>query len=397
MTARDAQSTPILAGAAVMLVAGVLLIINLLISALPHHRPMKLFPQLHGVVQAESAVPADWKNVVTGRFQAGYAHRVASQEPFYSAAVRLRNQIEYTMLGESPVSSIVFGQRGELLESSYIADYCTRNMAAFMRTAPVWAAEIRQMQDAAAAGGQMFLYLITPSKVAQYPSFLPAAAPCLSSVADRTGIVPAWVALVRADGVNVLDTTALLFAAREKYPFAMFPRGGTHWNGVASALAAQALTANLDAHLKGRPIPDFTFTYHLAPPNLNGTDADLAELLNLFDTPDDYLVPALTSDQPLAGTCQKLNIVMVGGSFLGGIAQSFSNLPCAPRIAAYWYWSAYRNIWVHDHATFTPVLPAQRDTDLRMANVIIYEENEQLLGHSQHGPMLYHWLTGRMP
>ena len=48
-------------------------------------------------------------------------------------------------------------------------------------------------------------------------------------------------------GINIVDAATLVAEARHKYPISMFPRGGTHWNMLAAALAAQALTDKLNS------------------------------------------------------------------------------------------------------------------------------------------------------
>ena len=76
-----------------------------------------------------------------------------------------------------------------------------------------------------------------------------------------------------------------------------------------------------------------------------------------------------------------------------GIGQVLSRLPCPATVVEYEYWTVYHIGFHRGKATPEAVDPAQRDRDLNDADVIIYEENEQLLGQSQHGPLLARWLV----
>ncbi len=125
----------------------------------------------------------------------------------------------------------------------------------------------------------------------------------------------------------------------------------------------------------------------------NGTDIDLADLMNLMWPLVHFVVPHVTITGPPPAVCRPLRITIVGGSFMMGIGQVLSRLPCPATVVEYEYWTIYHIGFHRGKATPRDVDPAQRDRDLNDADVIIYEENEQLLGQSQHGPLLYRWLV----
>ena len=382
---------PVLLGVALVLVGSVLLAANLLLGAVAHGRTMKLVPGLHGVVPKQ---PLDltWRNLLNGTFESEFAHYVGPREPFYPFAVRLNNQLLYSLFDASPTPQVVIGRGHELLERAYLLDYCGRDVPVFLATAPAWAAKIRRMQDLARRRGKLFLYVITPSKVAQYPAFIPPRWPCPAPQADRVGLVPAWVRVARAAGVNTADTTAALWAAHPRYPFDLYPKGGTHWNEVAWAVGAQAVLAALRRLSPDPHFAPFGMSWHISD-HPGGTDIDLADLMNLMWPPVHFPVPETTITAAPPPACRPLRVTIVGGSFMIGIAQVLTRLPCPVTVVEYEYWQYYHLTFRRGKVTAGPVDPARRDRDLNDADVIIYEENEQLLGQSQHGPLLYQWLA----
>jgi hypothetical protein len=382
--------TPLAFAAAVIVIGGALLAINLLLFAVRGHG-MKLVPDLYGVVRTQNFgwTPQD---ILDGNFESGVAHDIGPREPFYPAAVRLRNQLEFSLLDTSPIIREVRGRDNELLERVYLDDYCSRDLATFLPGAPAWAAKIRQMQDKVQAEGKVFLYVVTPSKVAQYPEWMPARWPCPSTQANRLGLVPAWNTIVQRAGIHEVDTTATLWAAHGRYPFPLFPQGGTHWNDVGSALGAQAVEAGL-LHLTRDPrFTPFSFTWTLSD-HPAGTDIDLASLLNVMWPPVNFTVPVIKlKEPPPPPGCRRLRIVIIGGSFMLNIEQKLDHTGCGADAVAYEYWSVHRVTFDRGNWVVIPVDPAQRDRDLRAADVIIYEEDEQVLGHAPQGPKFYNWL-----
>ncbi len=380
---------PTLLGAAVLAPCALLLMVNLADQAL-FGRRIVIFPgHLDGVTMPDDA-PLSLHDVLSGRFQAVTSRGIGAHQPLYAASVRLRNQIEYSVFGVAGTPFLTVGRHRQLIENAYIEDYCTRDVGRRLQGADAWAAKIRQMQDDVERRGKIFLYVLTPSKVAQYPAILPRGYPCPSTEADRTGLVPAWLQILRRHGVHVADAIAPVTAAHGAYPFNLWPQGGTHWNQVGSALGTQAVTAALQAQRHDGVFAPFTFTWHMTPPQ--SPDNDLALLMNLRQTPDHYLVPALTVTWGPA-TCRPVNVTVVGGSFMIAIAQLLGQGPCHPQIAEYEYWRADRLTWPGGQIVKTDVDEARRAREVMDADVLLYEENEQLLGRVQHGPALYDFLS----
>ncbi len=382
---------PIALAALLLLAGGVLLMAQILLGAVAHGKQMKLCAAVFGVARPPVAA-LTLENVLTGRYQKALELNIGTREPYFPLAVRVRNQVEYSLFGVSATPSVVVGNHLQLIETTYIQDYCSRNVARFMAGAPAWAAKIRQMQDMVQARGQVFLYVLTPSKVAQYPGTLPPALPCPSSAADRAGVVPAWLAVLQKAGVHVDDTTAALRAARAQYPAPLFPRGGTHWDALGAALGAQSIEAALHTQTGDAQFAPFTFTWQRSD-QPEKTDVDLTFLMNLIWPPVHFEVPlVMLHEAPKAADCRPLRIVIVGGSFMEHVGAPLSQLPCGARVAEYFYWWMHRDLWIDGKNTLVPVSPALRDAELRAADVVIYEENEAILGRSLHGPLFYRWL-----
>ena len=386
---------PLGLGAAAMAAGAALLMGNLAAVALRLTGPdgMKLAHGLAGVSFAEQP-QLSLQAVAQGRFQAAFARVVGARMPLYPLAVRVRNQVEYSLFGLSAAPNLLIGPGGMLSEVAYAREYCAR-APGWQADGARWAAGIREMQGDAERRGKAFLYVLTPSKVAQYPQVLPPGWACPASAADRAGFVPEWMALLRDAGVHAVDTSTVLLAAHGDYPFPLYPTGGTHWNAVGAALAEQAIMAALDRLLPGRGFAPFRFTWRMAPhPDPEGTDQDLARLTNLFHLPDDGPVPVITlQPAPPPAVCDPPHVVIVGGSFSNGLGAALGSLPCPVPTVEYQYWHALRLDYPGGRMRVRfVVLPPERDAMVLAANVLIYEENEEASREHFHGTALLNFL-----
>lgn len=383
-----------LALAALVWAAGALLLMaNLLLPALGQ-RSMKLSPALVGVTVPKKAV-LTWEGVLHGSYQATYAGQIGTRMPLYPTAVRLRNQIQYSLFGAAGVPQLIVGRGSNLFENAYAVEYCGRRLATWRQAAESWAAQIREMQDVEERRGKAFLYELTPSKVAQYPDILPAGYTCPASAADRAGVVPAWLAMLRAHGVHVADTTSVVATAHAAYPFPLYPPGGIHWNAVGAAVAMQAVIAELNRLVPGGGFVPFTFQWHMIP-RAFGVDVDVAQLMNLLWAFPPGPVPAVDLQSgPAPEPCPNTRVVIVGGSFGHALLEDLLATTCNPPAVEYEYWRAFRLSGSKLGLVVTPgVDEAQRARDILAADVLVYEENEQVSPHPPQGQALWEFLRG---
>ena len=372
-------------GLAAILVPAALLAADEIVAAIPPYHHIKITPGLTGVTLPINPEPTPAR-ILDGAWQADFARMIGSRTPLYPFAVRLKDQVLFSVFGLSGIPAVLVGRGGALIEAEYAREYCTRNLASFAPLAQAWAPKIRQMQDAYERHGKRFVYVITPSKVAQYPDLLPAGYPCLASQADRDGLLPLWRQALTAAGVHFVDTTQVVMAAHGQYPFPLYPRSGTHWNAVGAALATNAIAAGLgDPDLPPMAIHWTMMARPVWP------DTDLAQLMNLLREGPLDPVPHVALSAP-PGACKPVSVAVVGGSFMNRPAEYLAQGPCHPHVEEWQYWTVYDINWPPGIDAKASVDPAARDRKLLMADVMLYEENEQVMARSTQGPLFYAFL-----
>ena len=249
-----------------------------------------------------------------------------------------------------------------------------------------WAAKIRTIQNILDAKGKNFVYLITPRKATTYPQYVPREISCPALKAGKTDRLSPLRAALDEHGVRYVDGPALIAEAKPKYPIDLFARGGTHWNLIGGALAAQEITRALPHS----PLGQFNFDW-VEIAQAQETDRDLLDLLNLL-WPDDHYPTAIVRGRANGVACDRPpRMLAIGATFLFQVDFALAQAACAPDIDDYWYYVSpdgsglRRRLFRIGKGATNPgdSFPGGGDDELRAslerAEIVVLEENESVI------------------
>ncbi len=355
--------------------------------------PMYSETRLHGVQLPDEMPDLTFGSLISGSFERDYAGYFGRHFPLLAAAVKVKAQFYWSVLRTSPTWYITIGRQDTLYENGYLAEYCSRDITGFAPRARDWAAKLLTMQRWYAARGKVFLYLLTPSKAAIEPEFIPKNWPCKASVAQRVGFHAAYLTVLKQAGVNVVDAVETTERAKHDYSFPPFPPGGTHFNSVSAARAALELNVVL-THVGGwQRMYDFPVQWKLAAPN--DVDTDLLNSLNVPTLGHTYLTPSLTFPPENIRKCVPVLMAQVGGSFVYQIDKVLQRIPCPPTIDFYEYFRNTMAFYPGDRR-----YPVNKDRRrwmlLDAAEVVLLEENEELAAVSDHGHAFFEFVASQI-
>ena len=341
----------------------------------------------------EKPNPAPW---TIDAFLAGETQKVASRNlgqslPAFPISVRAKNQLLYSLFRVSGAANIVVGENDQLFERAYIDEFCKRGAAPDLLEVDRWADKVQTVSETLKARGKRFLYLITPSKAARYPRYLPKSIACKAQEigAGETRLPPFRAALEKRH-IPHIDGAGLMTLEQPHYPIDLFPRGGTHWNHLGAALALRGVAEALEASSPGSPLGVFNFDWRLSQPR--GTDRDLLDLLNLLWPDLDYPT-ATVSGQLKSDACPKpAKVTAFGGSFLREIVVVMAQMSCAPDISHWFYMrrddGSYGLVRYHnvpgDVTNGEKRSADKRDISVSLADadIILMEENKSNIAHT---------------
>jgi alginate O-acetyltransferase complex protein AlgJ len=376
------ERIPLALAAAFVAVCSVVTVWNLTVAAAFPRLVVRNWSPLYGLIE-EAPTSFSVASFVRGEDQTKFSRRLGATLPIYAPAVRIRNQIEYSVFGVPNAPSVVFGRDKHLYQRTYIDEYCGRAGEANGQAIADWAEKIKDIQDYATLHGKAFAYLITPSKAAAYPEYLPDNVFCPALLRGSTNKLPPYRDALETRRVRYIDGATLMATERGRHGIEVFPAGGTHWNALGASLAATQLLSvvKAEAHHFDLDGIDLAWRETHSP---QGTDRDLVNMLNLYWFDTDYPVPEIAYRSKSDHTCRPAKIMEVGGSFLEQINVALRGSRCPPEISYWFYWNFAHVFYQGDKRRSEPPRDDTRVSDLTTSDVILLEENESILGMTDH-------------
>ena len=340
---------------------------------------------LAGIAKPE-LVPLSFEALWSGQTQKAFSNNFGRLLPPFALAVRTRNQFLHSLFGVAGSSALIVGVGEQLFESTYVNEFCARGAAPDLTRIEQWANAIREIQDRVDAAGKVFIYLITPSKAAQYSEYLPAKLNCPARANGAFEKLGAFRSALDARNIRYVDAAGLIHSSKPEYPVDLFPRGGAHWNMLGAAIATREIIHALDDAQRVSTLGPFEFTYRIAS-EARVSDRDLLDLLNLLWPDAHYPVPVVEVARSGATCARAPHLIEMGGSFMYEINFLWEHAACAPSVEHWFYFRRANSIGVSrleiasgDTSVYAgrPVSTDLGDipASIGRADIVLLEENE---------------------
>jgi hypothetical protein len=371
-----------------LIVAVMLLAIGLplVLTVIAHAGPRSLGRWINGHPLHDNAVAprrphlrtaAWWRGQYQRELEAWFARNLALR----ARIVRLTNQAYYSIFSKSYMydRQIVIGRDRQLYEASYLSGYCRALGPPETAAITSLVARLSQLRDRLESNGRSLVFLLTPSKTATMPEFLPAGLCGGPSEPDR--IRSQFVESIRDAHIVMIDGPSLVRDMKRLDPLPPFLRGSTHWSVLAGARVSQKVVEAI-GRLWNRDIGAIVLDTPRwdAPPR--GTDADLVALLNLWRPPLDYRAGTVERECRPTAEGQHRRLVAVGGSFLEEILEPIGSCRLFGAVQMFFYLDQMRVEWVPERRPFPPD-PAALSWGhlLDDRTMLLVEMNENLIGY----------------
>ncbi|QKG54066.1 alginate O-acetyltransferase AlgX-related protein [Hymenobacter sp. BRD67] len=297
-------------------------------------------PPLEGYSEPSACPSFSFENLLSDTYQPQFETYLSDRLGFRELAIRLRNQLAYSLFNQVHASDVLLGQHEVLYQGGPTESYLGRDYLG-IDALRQHAERVRDVQDSLARHGVQLLYVLAPGKPSYQPEDLPPSVQAIWP--GPTNYEEFSHALPKA-GVHTLDAAALFKKWKPTAAYPLFPRGGTHWSGYGVTLVADTLFRAIEA-LTHVDLPDFTTVRPglVTTDSLRFTDNDIARGLNLLRLPRPYPMayPVVTFAAPTAHQ-QRLNALLIGDSF----TQSFIGFyPYLSKLldnhSRFWYYNEY--------------------------------------------------------
>lgn len=331
---------------------------------------------LVGMKASEAHVPLSWSTVRSGSYQSAAAARF--NENFAGRELLIRSTCEtwYRLFKRSPLSSIAIslGRDDFVFQDYYLQEYCLTRTSAEQLEPLV--RDMRRLQDACEHFGVAFLLLITPSKAAIMPEYIPPA--WLRRYDLRPRAYHQLVPLLTKHGIHFVDGHALTAQAKAHAPAPIFPKGGIHWGEYGAWVTTNALVAALEAQGKSLKSIQHFLPYVTDEPE--GEDADVVSLMNLV-VPWRYPVARMKIEGSPGFPGRPLNATIIGGSFATQVARQLSACGQFSEVEIFNYYKKFKWSVVDGIINLArmPVNEVDFDREILATDCLVLEANEAAL------------------
>lgn len=345
-------------------------------------RPITFAQPLVGVTLNQK-IEWSWQAFLKGDLQKAISERVVEAIPTRYFLVRLNNELRFRFFDEPSIPDLFVGAGRQLSAKTYLNEYCQRRSGLAKERAETVLPALLQIQSHYQANNAVFIYLITPSKIAHLPQHFVDRWPCRSSEAERAGFVPEYVAYLRAKGIIVVDAAGLVHGLKTALKTDLFPPGGIHWDQLGAGNAMLAVVDEINRQAQTALVARPSLTYSKSS-DIPPTDRDLAELMNVLWPPIDYKIPRVQfqRERPCSGRPeQTIKAAIVGSSFSNTIAEQLIEGTCLTNLRLFFYLM----LETYGGSPFRVLQknPTNADLDsLRHVQIMIMEENESFAGQS---------------
>ena len=345
----------------------------------------KIFPKLHlsGVEQTIESPKFSIQTYVNGRYQKIFDSWFSQNYGMREYFIKTINQIYFNILIDTlPNSNVVVGKKGQLYENVYIADYINYYPPIDPSELEVKVKETKKLQDILEERGKVFVLMITPSKAAIYPEYIPDNWMRIKKnpLRNYDSLIP----LLDKYNINYVDGHKITMEAKLKNEHAVFPRGGTNWNNLAAYYTAKEVV-NKISQLSGKNMVNIDLEkIELKPPV--GTDKDLADLLNVWFKPINYLSPYPVYKKQFDSIEYKPTIFMHGASFSEQFINVLKNNGAFSDLELFFYSSRIEfKEGVSDGIILGNTDNIDWDNEVFNKDVFLVEMNEQNIPKIQNG------------
>ena len=318
-------------------------------------------PKLSGIYKSES--PPDlkyftWKRWFSGVFQDKISAQVNDHLGFRSTLIRINNQCDFSLFRIIHAEGFIAGKQGILYEEDYIHEYTGRYFIG-KTTIDLKIRRLKAVQEELKKRGTCLLFVIEPGKASYFPEHIPDR-----YRPGRRTLTNMEYMKQRLDALQAgyIDLNSWFLSMKDTSRYKLFPEYGMHWSIYSVALVVDSLSGYLREKCGAR-IPGFTVERVDVSDSLQGSDRDIADMLNLV-----FPLRQVTAAYPVIryDTAKpSLRVIGVADSYFNNIYYVY-----APHLFAnteYWYYNStlyYGNSYGDEKVDHSNLAAKFKETDV---------------------------------
>jgi hypothetical protein len=325
---------------------------------------------LVGVQSELNPVKLSWQSIKSRSYQRALESSVESEIGFKGLFIRTWNQINFKLFKIFTTQTyhpLLLGSNGMIFEKNY-AD-SLRNSTRYPLSS-TFLDSLKQLQDKLDSLNINFLVLISPSKAAFFPEYLPKA------YTHDLALDPRYKSrkidhAFHSHGIRYFNSGDYLREFKTNPQFVVFPKGGTHWSYQAAGQVLRHLSKT--EQTQGRKFFEFEPIFKTIQKDPVDTDNDLARLSNLGYAPTDEALFYYMSDTLLQAKSEKTNALIIGSSFSWTLVTEILNNRSHQQLDFLYY---NKTLWTYPSGQNQDARDLDKNLLVQKVDLVIIEVNE---------------------
>jgi len=262
-------------------------------------------------------------------FTTGYQERkekfLTENFGFRNDAIRVNNQISYSLFNIAPAHSCIIGKNDYLYEENYIKAYLGLDFVGEDSIAHR-VQKLKFVQDTLAKMGKTLLFVFAPGKASFYPEYIPSP---YDTIKPQITNYQCYLKNIKKQQINHVDFMHYFLENKNKSKYPLYPKYGIHWSYYGYCFASDSLVKYFENKLN-IDMPNQIWN-NIETEYAHGNDVDICRGFNLlFDTQFELMAyPDITVESKKGKKTP--NLLTIGDSFHwcladnGKLLESFNN------------------------------------------------------------------------
>ncbi len=308
-----------------------------------------------------------------GTYQENRNKYINEQFGFRNTAVRLHNQIAFSLFRKAKANGVIIGKEDYLYEIKYIN--------AFRGAEEINQSELdsnlfmlKAIQSKLKERGVEFVVVMNPGKASFYSEYIPDEFPIVS---DRS-YYSEYQKGLKEQGIQHIDFGNWFREMKGKTSAPLFPKTGIHWSQYGATLAADSLV-NYCMKLFGKTMNEFGWNKKELPlsTNMESVDDDIGLGMNLYSPievlPMAYPRVSVKYNVDSANKVIQPKVAVISDSYFFNLMQ----LPWAPDIFSELNFYFYnKQLHKRPEGTMTNSDPLSQMKEIELSNVVFVMATE---------------------
>jgi len=254
---------------------------------------------------------------IKGDHQESFTNYFKYNLGFRDVLVRSYNQLQYSFYNKTSAKDVQIGKDNYLYEGGYIRDYMGIN---FIGETEITARlkKIKTIQEELEQDSITLIMAFAPGKASYFPEYFPARYDTSKKTLSNYLCYSQKCEELK---LNYVDFNSFFMEHKTRSNEPIFPKGGIHWGEYGVAIFLDSLSKYVEQK-REISLPSFKIDKIVYHDELNESDRDISDAMNLLIEPEYYKMPTPKIKFYHHKKEVKPRLLIIGDSYGYGITNS---------------------------------------------------------------------------